>query len=131
MQKIQPLIEKWAEQLIELKNISPADQAKKLREILTTTPLWIFGLVGSGALFRIYLKRKWSYWKEKGIGGPEPSIGKFGNGTDFMDIQRGEMSPDEWVEKYGKVSGGYFGTNRFMIIRKVNKKSESIMISDR
>ena len=132
MEKMQPFKEKLMEQIIELKNLSPADEAKKLREILSKTciPIWVFGIVGSGALLRFYLKRKWSYWKDKGILGPEPSIGKFGNGTDFMDIQRGKMTPEEWVEKYGKVSGGYFGPNPFMIIRRVLNISQITLHSD-
>ena len=132
MEKVQPFKEKLIEKIIELRSLSPDDQTKKLREILSKTriPLWIFGIVGSGALLRFYLKRKWSYWKEKGINGPEPSIGKFGNGTDFMDIQRGTMSPEEWVEKYGKVSGGYFGLNPFMIIRRVLNISQITLRSD-
>ena len=105
-------------------------QVKKLKEFLTKTPLWIFGIVGSGLLLRFYLKTKWSYWKKHGIDGPIPSIGKFGNGTDFMDIQRGTIVPEEWVEKYGKVSGGYFGTNRFMIIRRGYKMSFSYLVTD-
>ena len=103
---------------------------KKLKEFLTKTPLWIFGIVGSGLLLRFYLRTKWSYWKKHGIDGPIPSIRKFGNGTDFMDIQRGTIAPEEWVEKYGKVSGGYFGTNRFMIIRRGFKMSFSNPITD-
>ena len=132
MKKTQPFVDKSIEKIIELGSLSTADQAKKLREFWSQTriPIWIFGIVGSGALLRYYLKRKWSYWKEKGIRGPEPSIGKFGNGTDFMDIQRGKMTPEEWVEKYGKVSGGYFGPNPFMIIRRVLNISQIILRSD-
>ena len=103
---------------------------KKLKEFLTKTPLWIFVIVGSGLLLRFYLKTKWSYWKKHGIDGPIPSIDKFGNGTDFMNIQHGTITPEEWVEKYGKVSGGYFGTNRFMIIRRGSKISFSNLITD-
>ena len=50
----------------------------------------------------MYIDRKWSYWSRQGIRGPTPTIMKFGNGTDFMAITRGDTTPFEWVEKYGK-----------------------------
>ena len=68
---------------------------------------------------KIYIERQWSYWERQGVRGPKPTIGKFGNGTDFMDIQRGTITPHEWVEKYGKLSGAYFGFKPSLIVSDV------------
>ena len=68
---------------------------------------------------KIYIDKQWSYWEKQGVRGPKPTIGKFGNGTDFMDIQRGTMTPHQWVEKYGKLSGAYFGFKPSLIISDV------------
>ena len=36
-----------------------------------------------------------------------------------MDIQRGTITPHEWVEKYGKLSGAYFGFKPSLIVSDV------------
>ena len=36
-----------------------------------------------------------------------------------MDIQRGNITPQQWVEKYGKLSGAYFGLVPTMIVSDV------------
>ena len=89
MEKLQPFVDKSIEKMIELKILSRADQAQKLREILSQTriPIWIVGIIGSGALLRFYLMRKWSYWKERGIDGPDPSISKFRDQKTFQIVQ--------------------------------------------
>ena len=68
---------------------------------------------------KIYIDKQWSYWEKQGVRGPKPTIGKFGNGTDIMDIQRGTMTPQQWVEKYGKLSGAYFGLLPTLIVSDV------------
>ena len=68
---------------------------------------------------KIYIEKQWSYWERQGVRGPKPTIGKFGNGTDFMDIQRGIITPHQWVEKYGKLSGAYFGLLPTLVVSDV------------
>ena len=68
---------------------------------------------------KIYIDKQWSYWEKQGVRGPKPTIGKFGNGTDIMEIQRGTLTPQQWVEKYGKLSGAYFGLARTLIVSDV------------
>ena len=36
-----------------------------------------------------------------------------------MDIQRGNITPQQWVEKYGKLSGAYFGLLPTLIVSDV------------
>ena len=36
-----------------------------------------------------------------------------------MDIQRGTITPQQWVEKYGKLSGAYFGLLPTLIVSDV------------
>ena len=91
----------------------------KLRELIAKTPLWAYGVLGSALLMKIYIDKQWSYWERQGVRGPKPTIGKFGNGTDIMDIQRGTMTPQQWVEKYGKLSGAYFGLLPTLIVSDV------------
>ena len=91
----------------------------KLRELIAKTPLWAYGVLGSALLMKIYIDKQWSYWEKQGVRGPKPTIGKFGNGTDIMDIQRGTMTPQQWVEKYGKLSGAYFGLLPTLIVSDV------------
>ena len=68
---------------------------------------------------KIYIDKQWSYWEKQGVRGPKPTIGKFGNGTDIMDIQRGTITPQQWVEKYGKLSGAYFGLLPTLVVSDV------------
>ena len=73
---------------------------------------------------KIYLDRQWSYWEKQGVRGPKPTIGKFGNGTDIMEIQYGTMTPQQWVEKYGKLSGTYFGLAPVLVVSDVEVVKE-------
>jgi len=117
---LSPMIDGFIKEIGELKDLTPLEQANKLKEILAKTPIWAYGILGSALLVKVYLDKRWSYWTKQGVDGPKPTIGKFGNGTDYMDIQRGTLTPQEWVKKYGKVSGGYFGLQPFMVISDVD-----------
>uniref|UniRef100_A0A914W278 Uncharacterized protein n=1 Tax=Plectus sambesii TaxID=2011161 RepID=A0A914W278_9BILA len=61
-------------------------------------------LVGSIALFYLFLKHRYSYWKNRQIRGPPPSL-LFGH---TMALKRGFKTIDaEWTKEYGSVIGTY------------------------
>ena len=60
----------------ELKDLTPLEQAHKLKEILAKTPIWAYGILGSALLVKVYLDKRWSYWTKQGVDGPKPTIGK-------------------------------------------------------
>jgi len=119
MEKLTPYIDGFVNEIADFKNLTPAEQINKLTVLVAKTPIWVYGVLGSALLVKIYIDRQWSYWEKQGIRGPKPTIGKFGNGTDIMDIQRGNITPQQWVEKYGKLSGAYFGLVPTMIVSDV------------
>ncbi|KAJ6223022.1 hypothetical protein RDWZM_001567 [Blomia tropicalis] len=58
-----------------------------------------------GIFIYYYFNRKFSYWNERGVKGPSPSI-PFGNVLSFFRDGQVKIEKD-WLQKYGKLYGNY------------------------
>ncbi|XP_075557313.1 cytochrome P450 3A11-like [Dermacentor variabilis] len=78
--------------------------------------VWISVVLAATVLWVLYTwrKRKFSYFKDMGIPGPEPSL-IFGN---LMEIKRrgGATMFAEWIKKYGNIVGFYNGAIPFLLV---------------
>ncbi|XP_035221632.1 cytochrome P450 3A56-like [Stegodyphus dumicola] len=83
-----------------------------------TFRMWAFTFfVVAVVLWLFWRKRKFSIFKKLGIPGPEPNL-LFGNllelySKDPLKCQK------EWIQKYGKVVGYYYGTEPIVLITDV------------
>ncbi|XP_054709649.1 cytochrome P450 3A24-like [Uloborus diversus] len=78
-------------------------------------------------LFYLYRKKNFTVLKDLGIPGPEPNI-LFGN---YLELTRkgAIQCHKEWMEKYGKVVGYYFGSKPIIVVADV-ELLKKIQVSD-
>ena len=79
------------------------------------TMIFIF-VVGTA---KVRLAQKWSFWSNRGVKGPTPSILTFGNADVFFQLMSNKG--DEVLEKYGDMFGFYVGQNPYMYLNDVCK----------
>ncbi|XP_055925090.1 cytochrome P450 3A9-like isoform X1 [Argiope bruennichi] len=91
--------------------------------------MWTFTILAVGvvALWLIYRKRSFSFLKDHGIPGPEPSL-FFGNMLELA-TKTPIKCLDEWCEKYGRIVGFYVGTRPTILITDVDLLKR-IQVSD-
>ncbi|CAL1299476.1 unnamed protein product [Larinioides sclopetarius] len=91
--------------------------------------MWMFILLAVGvvALWLLYRKRSFSFLREHGIPGPEPSL-LFGNMLELV-TKTPIKCLDEWFQKYGKIVGYYLGTRPVVLITDVDLLKR-IQVSD-
>ncbi|KAG8194931.1 hypothetical protein JTE90_021392 [Oedothorax gibbosus] len=90
--------------------------------------MWTVTLIAVAVVLWLLYRKKWfSSLKEQGIPGPTPNL-LFGN---LLDLIR--KSPlecyGEWIKKYGKVVGYYFGANPVVLVADADLLKR-ILVSD-
>ena len=110
----------YFQQFSKLGLVGSVADGEKIKKFLSSIPLPVYLVLGTGLTGYLYLQYKWSYFKRRGIPGPPPSMKQFGNTNEILKIMgRDEKSInqlDNWVKKYGKVFGLYMGTKPALVI---------------